>query len=141
MAKKDTTTGAIPDRGAIVLKNAIPVAGKKVKEFDYDMNEVTPKLYSEALAHSSASSRTDEGVKVDLVEFSTSDHLYLGWACVIAADESTEITFDQLDHIKGLDINKIMRVGRTFALGSAVESADENSSDTGSSSAEPLTQA
>lgn len=141
MAKKDTTTGAIPDIGAIVLKQAIPVSGKKVKEFDYDMNLVSPALYAEALALASAASRTDAGIRTDMVEFSPADHLYLGWACVIAADQSGNLSFEQLKHIRGLDLNRVMRVGRTFALGSAVESAESDSIDSGSSTVEPSTQA
>lgn len=144
MAKKDTTTGRIPKQGTIVLSNPIQIVGKPQTEFDYDIDKVGKKLYMEAISLAQQDSTVGDNVKMAMIEFDPGSQLFLGWAAVIASDP-LNINFTTLDRVSGLDLNKIMRVGRAFALGSA-RSAEKDqkkvtSTDTSDSTAEPTTQA
>ena len=123
--------------GTIKLKKPILVNGLAVEELIYNTDEITVALFSEA----DARKRMAAGKNISIVpsaEFDFGLHPYLGFAAVIAVNP--QISFADMEQVKGDDLLEIMEVGRNFLLGSV--KPRRNNSDPGSEiTAEPTTPA
>lgn len=123
--------------GTIKLKKPIPVNGVQVEELTYNTDEITVTLFSEA----DARKRMAAGKNISIApsaEFDFGLHPYLGFAAVITVNP--QISFADMERVKGYDLLKIMEIGRNFLLGSA--SSQRNNSDPGLEiTAEPTTPA
>lgn len=112
----------------LTLKKAIMVNGEEVKELTYDANEINGLMF--AIAESKKKAATGQNISISpAAEFDFGLHLYLGYAAIIAVNP--QIDWSDLERIKGHDTVEIMKIGRSFMLGS-----DEASQESGS--AEPI---
>lgn len=112
----------------LTLKNTIMVNGQEVNELTYDENEINGMLFATA----ESKKKTVAGANMSIspaAEFDFGLHLYLGYAAIIAVNPA--IDWSDLERVKGHDIMDIMKIGRSFMLGS-----DEGSQ--GNASAEPI---
>lgn len=112
-------------REVLVLKNPIMIDGKMVKELPYDADEITCELFAEADAKKMAACGSKNGNLSGAIELDYSLHLYMGFAAIIAVN--SEWTFEDLARVKGMDLKKIMRIGRNFIFES--EDSHEESSE------------
>ncbi len=101
----------------LILKNPILVNGKKVEKIDYDIDEITGELFAEADAKKMSAAGSGRGNLAGAPELDYSLHLYLGYAAVIAVNP--DIDWSDLARIKGSDNMEILKIGRTFIIGSA----------------------
>lgn len=118
-------------KGTITLKNPIKIDGKNVKKLNYDTNEITTELFAEADSKKMRASKSKGGNLSGAVELDYGLHLYLGYAAIIAVNES--YTFEDVERIKGADLMEIMKVGRNFTIASEEsepETSDEQSETT-----------
>ncbi len=112
----------------LTLKKPIMVNGEEVKELTYDANEIDGVLFATAESKKKAAAGQNLSIS-PAAEFDYGLHLYLGYAAIIAVNPS--IDWSDLERVKGRDIMEIMKIGRSFMLGS-----DEASQE--SDSAEPI---
>ena len=110
-------------KGKLTLTQPIMIDGKKIKEFDYDTDEITIPLYAEAEKRKFG---IIKGISGGAAELDYSFHTYLGMAAIIA--KNPQYAFDDLERIKGRDIRTIMVLGRDFIKASD-ESEEEISED------------
>lgn len=106
----------------IILSNPLKVNGTSVKELEYDIDEVSPENFLEADARASTGLAAKGIQNMNLAEFNSALHFYLGCFAIIACDP--EIDIQDLLRVKGRDINKIRKVGQTF-FGSSAEDEDQ----------------
>lgn len=110
----------------LTLKNPIEINGEKVKELTYDANEISGVLF--ATADSKKKSTAGQSISISpAAEFDFGLHLYLGFAAIIAVNPS--IDWSDLERVKGHDIMEIMKIGRTFMLGSDEASQESDSAE------------
>ncbi len=112
----------------LTIKKPIMVNGEEVKELTYDANEIDGVLFATAESKKKAAAGQNLSIS-PAAEFDYGLHLYLGYAAIIAGNPS--IDWSDLERVKGRDIMEIMKIGRSFMLGS-----DEASQE--SDSAEPI---
>lgn len=112
----------------LTLKNPIMVNGQEVNELTYDENEINGMLFAAAESKKKAAAGANMSIS-PAAEFDFGLHLYLGYAAIIAVNPA--IDWSDLERVKGHDIMEIMKIGRSFMLGS-----DEVSQ--GNASAEPI---
>ena len=112
----------------LTLKKAIMVNGEEVKELTYDANEIDGMLFATAESKKKAAAGQSMSIS-PAAEFDFGLHLYLGYAAIIAVNPA--IDWSDLERIMGHDTVEIMKIGRSFMLGS-----DEASQESGS--AEPI---
>ena len=113
-------------RESIHLSKPIDINGKQYKELSYDWDEITPGMFNRASALATASNRTGD-TNMSIMELDSSLHMYLGMMAIIAINP--EIDIQDLQRIKGMDIVKIVVIGRSFITRSVGENSEESSSD------------
>lgn len=109
----------------IHLKNTILINNQEVKEVNYDPNEITAQLYTEADAKKKIAAGMSNVSISPAVEFDFGLHLYMGFAAAIAVNP--QYTFEDLARVKGSDIMQFTKVGRNFLLES--DTSQEESSE------------
>lgn len=122
----------------ITLQNPIMIDGKKVSRLTYDANEITAPLFAEAESHKMKASGSKGGNLAGAVELDYNLHLYIGFASIIAANSG--YSFEDLERIKGRDLSTIMKVGRSFFIGS-VDYQEEILEEQSETTQEPSTPA
>lgn len=120
----------------IRLSKPLLVNGKERTELKCDMDAITTEQFVKALAYSTAK-RGNEGMAASVSEIDYGFHLYLAFAGCIAADQTVDIS--DLERITGIDIVKLMGIGRFFTLG--VDGPSQVSSDEPSESTPTSTPA
>ena len=109
----------------ITLRKPIMINGAEVKELTYDESEITNEQFCEADAARFAASGNKPSMNV--YEFDSGLHLYLGMMAVIAVNPHIDIK--DLERIKGYDMIQFIRIGRNFILPGAVEGSSQDSSE------------
>lgn len=129
-------------KGTIKLTNPIAVAisGKEVKlsELHYNTDEITGALFCEADSRRRFAAGGKNISIAPAAEFDYGLHLYLGFAACVAV--APELDFSDLERIHGIDLVKIMEIGRNFIMQSE-DSEESNSDEPTENIAEPSTQA
>lgn len=113
-------------RESIHLLKAIEINGKQYQNLTYDWDEITPGMFNRASALASAALKTGNA-NMSIMELDSSLHMYLGMMAIIAVNP--EIDVQDLERVKGMDVIKIVRIGRNFISRSVVEDSEENNSD------------
>lgn len=108
----------------IKLENPIKVCGKERSELTYDYFEITNDLYLEAAMRSSRIGNTLNSATVR--ELNEALVFFLGKAAVIAVN--SDVSWEDLEQIKGFDLLSIANVGRFF-ISRKPENSKENRSD------------
>lgn len=121
----------------IKLRKPIMINGSEVKELTYDTAEITCAQFCEAEAARFAAGGNKPSMNV--YEFDSALHLYLGMMAVIAVNPHIDVK--DLERIKGVDMIKLAQVGRNFILSGAAEDSDlKTSEDASEPTAEPSSQ-
>lgn len=113
-------------REKITLKKPLIVNGAEKTELTYDIEEISPTLFAQADALKKQAAGQKSVAVTPAVEFDFALHIYLGFAAIIAINP--EITFEDLDRMKGFDLMAMNAIGRNFTL--KVEGSQESNSDT-----------
>lgn len=113
-------------REKITLKKPLIVNGAEKTELTYDIEEISPTLFAQADALKKQAAGQKSVAVTPAVEFDFALHIYLGFAAIIAVN--SEITFEDLDRMKGFDLMAVNAIGRNFTL--KVEGSQENNSGT-----------
>lgn len=107
----------------IILSKPIKVNGSDVKELSYDIDSITPEQYLEADARASTGLAAKGIQNMNLAEFNSALHFYLGCYAIISLSQSIDIM--DLMRVSGRDINKIRKVGRIFFNDTAPDEEQE----------------
>jgi len=107
----------------IILSKPIKVNGSDVKELSYDIDSITPEQYLEADARASTGLAAKGIQNMNLAEFNSALHFYLGCYAIISLNQSIDIM--DLMRVSGRDINKIRKVGRIFFNDTAPDEEQE----------------
>lgn len=102
------------------LTHPIEIDGGMRSKFTYDPSQMTIVQFSAAEA--AAKGKTSSTLAI--AEFDYTMHFYLGAYSIIAVNPDIDIT--DLERIKGLDIMKLMEVGRFFTMRSDEFEASES---------------
>lgn len=113
-------------KGTIKLANPIMVDGKKVHKLAYDFDAITPDMFMEADVLAAGKAMQMKQVTATTPELDASFHLQLGVQAVIAANPTWDVM--DVSRIRGLDVYRVMAVGRDF-MTAAVGEDDEEGSD------------
>ena len=111
---------------SIYLSKPIEINGNQYSELSYDWDEITPGMFNRASALASSAAKTGD-TNMNIMELDSSLHMYLGMMAIIAINP--EIDVQDLQRVKGLDVVKIVRIGRTFISRSAAENSKESNSE------------
>lgn len=114
----------------IILKKPVLINGQNITELTYDTEEIDGVLYTQA-EHHKIKTAGQGGNLAGAIEIDYSQHLYIGYAAIIAVNP--EYTFEDLERIKGSSLRDIARIGRSFFIESAklqAENSDEQSGTT-----------
>lgn len=114
------------NQGTIKLSNPIMVEGDEVAELDYDFDKITPEMFMAADVAVADVALRNEKAKATTPELDASLHLQLGFQAVIACHPTWDAA--DLARVRGVDIMRVVAVGRNFTMASAVEAADAGSS-------------
>lgn len=120
------------------LANPIMVNNQQITELTYDTNEITGALFAEADIRRKVAAGTKNVAIVPAVEFDFGLHPYMGFAAVIAINP--QFDFSDLERIHGIDMMKLMEIGRNFLLKSE-ESTPEPTDEQSETTAKLSTQA
>ena len=123
----------------IKLSNPIKINGSLVSELKYDIDEITAENLCEADARASTGLAARGIQNMNLAEFNTSLHFYLGCFAIIACDSSIDI--EDLKRIKGRDSNKIRKIGQGFFGDIAPEQEEDEETASTESPSEDLSGA
>lgn len=123
--------------GKLKLKNPISINGRNVEDLNYDTNEITPALFTEAEARCRVAAGKNVAI-IPAAEFDFSLHLYLGFASILAANPKYD--FLDIERIHGRDLVSVMKIGRNFLMKSG-ESMEDNSDEPLETTAEHSMQA
>lgn len=96
----------------ITLHKAVKVNGTDLKEFEYDIDQISPEQFLEADARASTGLAAKGIQNMNLAEFNSALHFHLGCYAIIACNPSVDIT--DLMRVSGRDINKIRKIGQLF---------------------------
>lgn len=112
------------------LKNPILIEGIKTKELLFDTEAITAALFckAEGMKAKELQKNSDTMMAAPVAETDYSMHLYLGFVAIQAAEEEAGkrvVTVDDLNRVRGTDVNAIMRIGRNFMLKSEEDEEDE----------------
>lgn len=111
----------------ITLLKPIKVNGNEVRELSFDIDNVSAEQFLEADARASTGLAAKGIQNMNLAEFNSALHFYLGCFAIISCNANIDIT--DLQRIAGRDINKVRRIGQRFFNDSAqVEDQDETAS-------------
>jgi hypothetical protein len=105
------------------LSKPIKVNGIEVSDLKYDVDEISPENFLEADARASTGLAAKGIQNMNLAEFNSALHFYLGCFAIIACDSSLDIT--DLLRVSGRDINKIRKIGQRFFGDTAAEESQE----------------
>ena len=97
-------------KNILKLDNPIKVTGKERAELTYDYFEITNDLYLEAAMRSSRIGNTMNTAAVR--EMNEALVFCFGKAAIIAAN--TDISWEDLEQLKGFDLLSVSNVGRFF---------------------------
>lgn len=100
----------------IKLRNPIMINGESVKELKYDMDGITAALFAKADAMRQQNADLTRPTMTLAMEFDYTMHLYLGFAAIIAASDNV-IDWTDLERLHGVDLTRVVAVGRNFTLG------------------------
>lgn len=114
-------------RESIHLSKPIEINGKPYPELTYDCDEITAEMFNRASVLAASAGKQTGEANLSVMELDSSLHMYLGMMSIIAINP--EIDIQDLKRVKGVDIIKIVRVGRNFITRSAEELLEENNSD------------
>ena len=109
----------------LTLDSPILINGKKVNEFEYNADEITTEAFLEACQKAAANDKS-KTVSLKQKENDYVLHMYLGMAAVIAVNP--EISFEDLERVKGFDTLKFTDIGWLFILRQSGETSKENNS-------------
>lgn len=101
-------------RDTLKLRNPIKIDGKEVTEVTYDSTEINGILFAEAEAKRKAAAGFKNASITPAVEFDFGLHLYMGFAAIVAANPSYDLS--DVERIKGGDVVDVMAIGRNFIL-------------------------
>lgn len=113
-------------REYIHLSKPIDINGKQYSKLSYDCDEITPEMFNRASVLAASAGKQTGEANLSVMELDSSLHMYLGMMSIIVINP--EIDIQDLKRVKGMDIVKIVRVGRNFITRSAEENLEENSS-------------
>lgn len=120
------------------LKHPIMIDNKEVSALDYDVEEITAALYSEADTKRRIAAGVRNVTATPSAEIEFGLHAYVGMAAVIAVNPG--YSFEDLERVKGTDMLDLQDVGRRFLL--RVEASGQNASGSASETThKPTTQA
>lgn len=122
----------------LTLDNPILINGKEVRELSYDANEISVALFSEAVARQKMSYSSKNVYVTPVVEFDFGLHPFVGFAAIIAINP--DISFADLERLKGFDLLKVSEIGRNFLLKSE-DFGESNSDEQSETTAAPTAQA
>lgn len=126
-------------KNVLTLTNPIMINGEKVKEMNYDANEIDGILFATAEAKKKAAAGMQNMSIAPAAEFDFGLHLYLGFAAIIAVNPKYD--FADLERIKGHDVMEVMKIGRNFMLKSGEDSQESDSAEPTETTPESTTQA
>ena len=112
-------------KNTLKLANPIMVNNQQITELTYDTNEITGVLFAEADVRRKVAAGTKNVTIVPAAEFDFGLHPYVGFAAVIAINP--QFDFSDLERIHGIDMIKLMEIGRNFLLKS--EASPQGNSD------------
>lgn len=106
------------------LENPIMINNEKVECLTYDIDEITAALFATAdVKKKRVAGLKNVSISV-AVEFDYGLHLYMGIAAVIAVNP--EYDFEDVERVKGQDVNALMKIGRDFFMSAAEDSHQSN---------------
>lgn len=100
----------------IKLRNPIMINGESVKELKYDVDAINAVLFAKADAMRQRNVDPTRPNMTLAMEFDYTMHLYLGFAAIIAANNN-EIDWTDLERLHGVDLTRVVGIGRNFTLG------------------------
>lgn len=103
----------------IKLQKPILVDGERVSELTYDAGAITAEQFIEAEAYAANISANRQRPYNKVAELDSGFHLALGMEAVIAANEG--YTLEDLSRVRGMDLVRLMEIGRNFTMRSAEE--------------------
>lgn len=116
----------------LTLKKPLLINGKEVTELEYDFEEIDGDLWEEAARRSQ---------KKDNYNIATFDYVFhrnLAYAAIVAVNR--EIAWEDLERIKGLDLQIVANLGATFMSDSMVALNQETSVEPTDNTAKPSTR-
>lgn len=111
--------------GTFKLIKPLLVNGKNKKSFKYDFNEIDIVTLKQAGAFAQKVPGNNTDGAMYIMENDYNYHLYLGFAAIVAVNP--DVTFRDLERIKGIDLNIIQAAGRNFSIGYMVGQVAEAS--------------
>lgn len=114
-------------RESIHLLKPIEINGKPYPDLSYDCDEITAEMFNRASVLAASAGKQSGEANLSVMELDSSLHMYLGMMAITAINP--EIDIQDLKRVKGIDIVKIVRVGRNFITRSVGENLEENNSD------------
>ena len=121
-------------KGTLKLEKPILINNQEVRELTYDADEITAGLFAEADTRRKIAAGVKNVTIVPAAEFDFSLHPYLGFAAVIAVNPGYD--FADLERVRGMDVIRLMEIGRNFILKSE-DSAQSSSGEPCGITAEP----
>ena len=106
-------------RESVTLKSPVMIDGERVRELSYDVEKIGTEQFMEAEARAGAKALATGSATAKVVELDAGFHLYLGIMAVLA--ENPGWTVEDVERVKGPDILKVMRIGRSFMTSGAEE--------------------
>lgn len=113
-------------KGTLELANPIMVNNKTVKALEYDTNEITVAMFTEADTRKRRASGSNTTVTM-AAEIDYGLHTYLGMMAITAVMQEVDIS--DLERLKGNDVAAVMQVGRNFFRRSEEPSPPSGSAD------------
>lgn len=115
----------------LTLRNPIMINGVSVKELKYDMDGINAQLFARADTLRQQNMDLSRPTATLGMEFDYQMHLYLGFAAIVAASNN-QIDFVDLENLHGIDITRVVGIGRNFTLGqdASAPSSSDGSSET-----------
>lgn len=107
------------------LDNPIKINGEEVRELKYDFDELTVEDYTNAEVAKSAAMGSSGAMVQKMAQLDSTLHIYIAMAAVIAVNRS--YTYLDLNKIRGLDLNKLMKAGQSFFTRRKSEESEQNS--------------
>lgn len=109
------------------LIHPIMVDGKERREFDYDIEKISARGFTEAEQKKCKAVQMSGGTGnlSGAMELDYTLHIYLGFAAII--EMNPEVDYADLERVSGYDVIKIAGIGRAFMTGS--EGSKEESSE------------
>lgn len=113
-------------RETLKLDQPLLVNGENRTELQYDALEITAEQYLECCQRAVEKNKS-KTISLKAKENDYALHFYLGCAAVIAVNP--EISFEDMERIKGFDTLKLTDIGWLFILRKSGEHSQENNFD------------